>query len=243
MNSNPISFIFRTLKAVFERPFFFSQLWKQIYIIGADALPLISTAALAVGFVLALQTGVTLQRFGAQKYLAAIVGLSMVRELGPVLTALLVASRSGSGITAEIGAMKVTQQIDALRVSAIPILNYLVVPKLLACILCLPLLTVIADVVGIIGGGILAIIMGMTTAGWYAKITAQFIEFADFFPGLIKASFFGFLIACISSYFGFNTQRGTQSVGKATTTAVVTSSLAILISDVILTRILLIFFS
>jgi len=117
--------------------------------------------------------------------------------------------------------MKVTQQIDALRVSAIPILNYLVVPKLLACILCLPLLTVIADVVGIIGGGILAIIMGMTTAGWYAKITAQFIEFADFFPGLIKASFFGFLIACISSYFGFNTQRGTQSVGKATTTAVV----------------------
>ncbi|CAD7779002.1 MAG: putative phospholipid ABC transporter permease protein MlaE [Candidatus Methanoperedenaceae archaeon GB37] len=243
MYKNLISFIFHNLKAIFERPFFFSQLWRQIYIIGADALPLISTAALAVGFVLALQTGVTLQRFGAQKYLAAIVGLSMVRELGPVLTALLVASRSGSGITAEIGAMKVTQQIDALRVSAIPPLNYLVVPKLLACIVCLPLLTVIADVVGVIGGGILAVVMEMSTAGWYAKITAQFIEFADFFPGLIKASFFGFLIASISAYFGFNTQRGTQSVGKATTTAVVTSSLAILISDVILTRILLIFFS
>jgi len=217
MYSKPFFFIFHSLKAIFERPFFFSQLWRQIYIIGADALPLISTAALAVGFVLALQTGVTLQRFGAQKYLAAIVGLSMVRELGPVLTALLVASRSGSGITAEIGAMKVTQQIDALRVSA--------------------------NVVGVIGGGILAVVMEMSTAGWYAKITAQFIEFADFFPGLIKASFFGFLIASISAYFGFNAQRGTQSVGKATTTAVVTSSLAILISDVILTRILLIFFS
>jgi phospholipid/cholesterol/gamma-HCH transport system permease protein len=236
-------FIGRGLKAIFERPFFFSEFCKQIYSIGADGLPLISTAALAVGFVLALQTGATLGRFGAQKYLAAIVGLSMVRELGPVLTAILVASRSGSGITAEIGAMKVTQQIDALRVSAISPLNYLVVPRLLASLICLPLLTVIADVVGIIGGGILSVAMGLSTAGWYAKVTAQFVEFIDFFPGLIKASFFGFLIASISAHFGFNAQLGTQSVGRATTAAVVTASLSILVSDVILTRVLLIFFS
>lgn len=242
MYSNPLLFIARSLGAILKRPFFFSELWKQIYNIGSDGLPLISTAAMAVGMVLGLQTGATLHRFGAQKYLAALVGLSMVRELGPVLTALLVASRSGSGIAAEIGAMKVTQQIDALRVSAVSPLNYLVVPRLLACIICLPLLTVIADVLGIIGGGIVSVSMGLSTAGWYAKVTGQFVEFVDFFPGLIKATFFGFLIASISTYFGLNAKRGTQSVGKATTTAVVTASLAILLSDVILTRVLLVFF-
>ena len=243
MYSNPFLFALRSLEAVFKRPFFFSELWKQIYIIGTEGIPLIATAAMAVGMVLSLQTGATLQRFGAQKYIAALVGISMVRELGPVVTALLVASRSGSGITAEIGAMKVTQQIDALRVSAISPLNYLVVPRLLACIICLPLLTVIADVVGIIGGGIVSVVMGLSTARWYAKVTAQFVEFIDFFPGLIKAVFFGFLIASIATYFGFNAKRGTQSVGKVTTMAVVTASLAILLSDVILTRVLLIFFS
>lgn len=242
MYKNPILFIIKTLKSVFERPFFFSEIIKQIYIIGADGLPLIATAAAAVGIVLGLQTGATLHRFGAQKYIAAIVGLSLVRELGPVLTALLVASRSGSGITAEIGAMKVTQQIDALRVSAISPLNYLVVPRLIACTICLPLLTVIADVVGIIGGGIVSVFTGLSTAGWYAKVTAQFIEFEDFFPGLIKAAFFGGIIAWISTYFGFNAPRGTQGIGKATTTAVVTACLAILISDVILTKILLMVF-
>ncbi|MDL1970652.1 MAG: ABC transporter permease [Candidatus Desulfofervidaceae bacterium] len=243
MYENPLTFLVHFFRACCRRPFFFSEFWRQIYIIGAEGLPLVSTAAAAVGMVLGLQTGATLARFGAQKYLAAIIGLSMVRELGPVVTALLVASRSGSGITAEIGAMKVTQQIDALRVSAISPLNYLVVPRLLACIICLPLLTVIADVVGIIGGGIVSVVMGLSTARWYAKVTAQFVEFIDFFPGLIKAVFFGFLIASIATYFGFNAKRGTQSVGKVTTMAVVTASLAILLSDVILTRVLLIFFS
>jgi len=236
---NPFWFLWQSFKSIFERPFFFLEVLKQIYVIGADGLPLIVTAAMAMGLVLGLQTGATLHRFGAQKYLAAIVGLSLVRELGPVITALLVASRSGSGITAEIGAMKITQQIDALRVSAIPPLNYLVVPRLFACLICLPLLTVVADVVGIIGGGIVNVFMGLSSAGWYAKVTAQFIEFEDFFPGLIKAAFFGGVIAIVAAYFGFNAPRGTQGIGKATTTAVVVSVLFILVSDVILTRILL----
>jgi phospholipid/cholesterol/gamma-HCH transport system permease protein len=242
MYTNPLIFFIQLCRACFRRPFFFSEIWKQICIIGADSLPLISTAAAAVGMVLGFQTGSTLARFGAQKYLAAIVGLSMVRELGPVITALLVASRSGSGIAAEIGSMKVTQQIDALRVSAIPPLNYLAVPRTLACIICLPLLTVIADVIGIVAGGIVSVIMGLSTARWYAKVTGQFIEFVDFFPGLIKAFFFGLIITVVATYFGFNTKRGTQSVGKSTTAAVVTASLGILLSDVFLTRILLLFF-
>ncbi len=242
MDDNPVVFLIHFFRSCCRRPFFFFEFLKQIYIIGADGLPLITTAAAAVGMVLAFQTGSTLAKFGAQKYLAAIVGLSMVRELGPVVTALLVASRSGSGITAEISSMKVTQQLDALRVSAISPYNYLAIPRVFACVICLPLLTVVADVVGIISGGAVSVIMGLSTARWYAKITGEFIEFGDFFPGLIKALFFGLIISFVALYFGFNAKKGTQSVGQATTTAVVTASLGILLSDVILTKILLAFF-
>ncbi len=208
-----------------------------MYSIGVKSLPLTSTVGFSVGLVFAMQTVGTLKTYGAVNQLATLVGKAILRELGPVLTALMVASRAGSGISAELGSMKVTRQIDALEVSAINPFKYLVMTRVAACVLVVPMLAVIADVLGVLGGWIIGVTDAGLGAGFYWSTTLHYITLADVYPGLLKTVFFGFLIGIISSFHGFNARGGTEGVGEATTTTVVVCCLSIMLSDVLLTKI------
>jgi phospholipid/cholesterol/gamma-HCH transport system permease protein len=219
--------------------FYFAETIRQIYSIGVNSLLLTSTVALSVGLVLAMQTIGTLRVFGAVNYVAIVVGLAVVKELGPVFTALMVAGRAGSGICAELGSMKVTRQIDALTVSAVNPMRYLVVTRVIACMVAVPLLTVIADILGVLGGMIVGVIQGGISFHLYVNYTLTYVGLTDVIPGLLKTIFFGMLIGTVACYYGFETTGGTEGVGKSTKSSVVTASLLIVVSDVILTRILL----
>jgi phospholipid/cholesterol/gamma-HCH transport system permease protein len=177
--------------------------------------------------------------FGVLNYVSVMVGLAVVKELGPVFTAIMVAGRAGSGICAEIGSMKVTRQIDAMTVSAINPIRYLVVTRVVACMIVVPLLTVIADVLGVLGGLIIGVTQGDIGARLYLSYTFKYITLTDVVPGLLKTIFFGMIVGTVASYYGFETTGGTEGVGNSTKSSFVTTSLLIVISDVILTRILL----
>ncbi len=219
--------------------FYFAETVRQIRSIGVNSLLLTSTVAISVGLVLAMQTIGTLQMFGAVNYVSIVVGLAVVKELGPVFTALMIAGRAGSGICAELGSMKVTRQIDALTVSAVNPMRYLVVTRVVACMIATPLLTIIADILGIIGGLIIGVVQGGISFHLYISYTLTYVELTDVIPGLLKTIFFGMLVGTVASYYGFATTGGTEGVGNSTKACVVTSSLLIVVSDVILTRILL----
>lgn len=228
-------------KAITPR-FYFLEMIRQVFSIGVKSLVLTSTVALSVGMVMAMQTIGTLKTFGAVNYVAVVVGLAVVKELGPVLTALMVAGRAGSGISAEIGSMRVTRQIDALTVSAVNPVRYLVVTRIVACMIAVPLLAVIADVLGMLGGLIIGVVQGNISYHLYMTYTFTYIGYVDVLPSLLKTIFFGMLIGTVASYYGFRTTGGTEGVGNATKSSVVTTSLMIMLSDVVLTRILIIIF-
>ena len=219
--------------------FYFAETIRQIYSIGVNSLLLTSTVALSVGLVLAMQTMGTLQTFGAVNYVSIVVGLAVVKELGPVFTALMVAGRAGSGICAELGSMKVTRQIDALTVSAINPMRYLVATRIVACMIAVPLLTIIADVLGVLGGLIIGVVQGGISFHLYMSYTLTYVGLTDIIPGLLKTIVFGMIVGTVASFYGFETTGGTEGVGNSTKASVVTSSLLIVIFDVILTRILL----
>lgn len=222
--------------------FYVAEIVRQMYAIGVKSLLLTSTAAFSVGIVLSMQTIGTLKTFGAINYVAVVVGLAMVKELGPVLTALMVAARAGSGITAELGAMKVTRQIDALTVSSVNPVRFLAVTRFVACILTLPLLAIVSDILGILGGMIIGVQQGGMGFHLYLSYTLQYIKLADILPGLLKTVFFGMEVGIVASYYGFEAGGGTSGVGNSTQASVVTTSLFILVSDVILTRIFILIF-
>ena len=226
------------LKCVTPR-FYFSETVKQLYSIGVTSLLLTSTVAISVGIVLAMQTIGTLEIFGATNYVSVVVGHAIVKEIGPVLTALMVAGRAGSGISAEIGSMRVTRQIDAITVSAVNPTRYLVVTRVLACMIAVPLLTVSADLLGILGGMIIGVQQANISLPLYVSYTIKYIGLKDFIPGLLKTIFFGMLVGTVSCYYGMHATGGTEGVGNATKASVVTASLAIMIFDVIITRLLL----
>ena len=217
-------------------PYNIRLLFKQMDHIGVKSLSIISIAAVFTGFVLALQTGYGMARFGAKIYVGIVVGLSMIRELGPVLTALLVGGRVGSGITAELGSMKVTEQIDAMRAMGANPIKKLVVPRVLSTMLVLPLLTVVADIVGILGGMMVSQYEFQVDYHLYWNAVTQNLKPADFLSGLGKTVFFGFLIAIVGCYQGLQVEGGTEGIGRATTKTVVTSSILILIFDFFLTK-------
>ncbi len=219
--------------------FYFQETTRQVLNIGVKSLGLTSTVALSVGMVMAMQTIGTLKIFGAVNYVAVVVGLAVVKELGPVLTALMVAGRAGSGISAEIGSMKVTRQIDALTVSAVNPIRYLVVTRIVACMIAVPLLAIIADVLGILGGLIIGVVQGNINYFLYLSYTFTYIGYVEVFPSLLKTVFFGMLIGTVASYYGFRTTGGTEGVGNSTKASVVATSLMIMVSDVVLTRLLL----
>jgi len=219
----------------------FGLIIEQVYHIGIKSLPLTSLVGVFTGMVLALQFIVGLERFGLQLYTGQVVGISIVRELGPVLTALMVAARVGAGIAAELGSMTVTEQVLAIEaMGANPIVK-LVVPRVLVTTLITPLLTIIADVIGIIGGMVVTVLEAGVTPRFYYDQVMRTVQMDDFFSGIGKTIFFGFLIGVIACYQGLKTTRGTEGVGNSTTQAVVVSSVAIFVADYMLTKLFLIF--
>ncbi|WP_239993068.1 MlaE family ABC transporter permease [Candidatus Methylomirabilis limnetica] len=225
-----------TACCAFTPPYNPRGLLQQVDHIGVKSISIASVAAVFTGLVLALQTAYGLSRFGAKAYVGIIVSLSIVRELGPVLTALLVGGRVGSGITAELGSMKVTEQIDAMRAMGANPIKKLVVPRVLSAMLVLPLLTVMADILGILGGMVISRYEFQVDYQLYYNTVTRNLTVADIVSGLGKTVVFGFIIAIVGCYSGLETRGGTEGIGKATTTTVVTSAIAIIISDFFLTK-------
>jgi phospholipid/cholesterol/gamma-HCH transport system permease protein len=227
---------FQTFHSAVTPPYHLRALIQQVDHLGVRSISIAGVAAIFTGLVLALQTAYGLGRFGAKAYVGIIVALSMVRELGPVLTALLVGGRVGSGITAELGSMKVTEQIDAMRAMGANPVKKLVVPRVLSMMLVLPLLTVMADVLGIVGGMVISKHEFEVDYHLYYNTVTRNLTLADIVSGLGKTVVFGFIIAIVGCYKGLETTGGTEGLGKATTATVVTSAIIILISDFFLTK-------
>ncbi len=240
--------IWRTIQASLTRPFYRKDLAVQLDAIGVGSIGIVILTGLFTGMVLALQSAVEMRQFGATIYIGRLVGASTVRELGPVLTALMVTGRAGSGIAAEIGAMRVTEQIDALKTMGVDPVRKLVAPRFVACLIALPLLTIVTDLVAIFGGLLIAIVKLDLTFDLYMRSvyvtladTGFILRYVpiDFLSGMIKPVFFGAIIAITSCYYGLSTRGGTEGVGRAATGAVVTSSIFILATDYFLTQLII----
>ena len=221
-----------------RRPWDVGELMRQMVRVGLQSLPVVLLTALFTGMVMALQIFTVLVRFSAESYVGSIVGLAMVRELAAVLGALMIAGRCGSAMGAEIGTMRVTEQIDALEVLATDPIHYLIVPRVWATTLMLPLLVGLADAVGIWGGYLVAVVVMGANPVVYLDTTFQFMELGDLTSGLIKAAVFGLLISVIGCAKGYHTRGGAEGVGRSTTAAVVTGSIAVLIANFFLTKLM-----
>lgn len=230
-----------TLRMGFRRPFERSLWLDQLEHLGVQSLTITNVTLLFTGMVLAVQTAYGLASYGGQSYIGNLLGLSIVRELGPVLTALMVAGRVGAGITAEIGSMTVTEQVEALRVLAASPVKKLVVPRVGALVIALPLLTVLADIVGIFGGMVMAVSDIGQSRSYFISHVLLALTIHDVMSGIAKTFFFAFFIGIIACYNGLNATGGADGVGKATTNTVVTASISIIVSDFFLTKIFLFF--
>lgn len=218
------------------KPFYPTLFIEQMYQIGIRSLPIVCATALSTGMVMALQFGFGLEKFGGKFYVPKVVALSLVRELAPVFTALMLAGRVGAGITAEIGSMNVTQQIDAIRALGTSPIKRIVIPRFLACMISLPMLTVIANVVGLFGALVVCQLeLGLDGTFFIQKVLTT-IVLKDFAVGIFKTFFFAAFISLVGCYYGMKTSGGTQGVGTATTKSVVTSSILIVVSDSVLTK-------
>lgn len=235
-------FCARVARAAFARPFEFRELIRQMDSIGAKSLPLVALAGSAIGVVLSLQTRASLARFGAKSMLPTVIIFSMIKETGPIITALVVSGRVAAGIGAELGSMKVTEQIDAMEASAVDPYKYLYATRVIACILMLPLLTVTADFCGILMGWISDTLAEPTSLRLFLNRGLNGVAFDDFLPPTLKTAVFGLIMGVVASFQGMRTKGGTAGVGRATTSAVVISSLLIIVADVILVRLILVFF-
>ncbi len=226
---------FKTVGLSFRPPLDFRNLLKQVEQVGINSIPVVLITGAFTGMVLALQSYTGFKRFNAEAFVGTVVALSMTRELGPVLSGLMVSGRMGSAMAAELGTMQVTEQIDALYTLATNPIKYLIVPRFLATLITMPILTLFSDLVGILGGyGVSVYLLGANPT-IYIRRTYDYLALEDIYIGLLKAAIFGMIIAIIGCYQGFNTQGGAEGVGKATTRAVVMSSLLILISNYFIT--------
>ncbi|AIF81174.1 hypothetical protein I862_03065 [endosymbiont of Acanthamoeba sp. UWC8] len=231
-------FTYETVKSCFFGKFYFKVLFRQMIEIGYYSLPVIGLTAVFTGAVLALQSYTGFSRFNAESSIASVVVLSITRELGPVLAGLMLAGRIGAAIAAEIGTMRVTEQIDALYTLNTNPFNYLVIPRVLAGIIMLPCLVLVADIIGVFGGYLVSIYKLGFSPHTYLKSTIQFLEVKDVTSGLIKASAFGFVVTIMGCYHGYNSKGGAQGVGSATTNSVVAASIFILFTNYIITGLL-----
>jgi phospholipid/cholesterol/gamma-HCH transport system permease protein len=232
----------RSLVAAARPPYEAREILKHVYQFGYRSAPLIVIAGFAIGIVLSMHTRASLERFGAEAMIPAALAIALIRETGPLIAGLLVAGRVGAGIGAEMGAMQVTEQIDALEATAVDSFKYLAVTRIVALMVAMPLLTIIMDFSGILGGYVAeAAVSGMTWRMYFERAFG-YVAYSDIIPATLKTVVFGFLIAAVSSYLGFTTRRGTEGVGEASTRSVVTASMLIIVSDVILVRIIFFFY-
>lgn len=227
------------IKQIFIPPYEIHEIRKHMIELGMKTLPIVSLTGFIIGLVLAMQTQPVLARFGAEAFLPGSVGISIVREIGPILTALIFAGRVSSGIGAELGSMRVTEQIDAMEVSAINPFKFLVVTRIFACTFILPILTVYVIFIALFGSYIAVVLTQNMTMEYYTIAVVQSVEFGDAIPGVLKTFVFGYIVGIVGAYKGYTATNGTEGVGRASTTAVVVSSLLILIFDMILVKITL----
>ena len=235
-------FTIRFFKEAFFPPFEWKELLKQCYKIGFKSFTLVAITGFIMGLVLTIQSRPTLAEFGAESWVPGMVSISLVREIAPVITALICAGKISSGIGAELGSMKVTEQIDAMEVSGINPFKYLVVTRIAAATLMIPLLVIFADAVGIIGSYIGVNIHGEVSMRRFFDQAIFSLDFVDLIPATIKTFFFGFFIGLIGCFKGYTASSGTESVGKAANSAVVTASLGIFIMDMLAVQITDIFY-
>ena len=226
-------FTLRFFKEVIKPPYEFNELMKQSFLIGYKSLPLVAITGFIIGLVLTIQSRPTLAKFGSESLLPAMVAVSIIREIGPVITALIFAGKVGSGIGAELGSMNVTEQIDAMQVSDNNPFKYLVVTRIVSATLMLPLLVIFADGVGLMGSFVGVNIKGNVSTYLFFSQIFQSLEFSDLFPAVLKTFFFGFAIGLIGTYKGYYSNKGTEGVGKAANSAVVLGSLMVFIIDMI----------
>jgi len=227
-----------TIGYVFRPPLYWRQIGKQLIDIGYYSLPVVGLTALFTGMVLALQSYSGFSRFDAESAIPTVVVLSITRELGPVMAGLMVAGRIGAAIAAELGTMRVTEQIDALTTLSVNPYRYLIVPRIISATIMLPLLVLISDIVGVFGGFLVSVYRLDFNSSRYISQTWEYLEFTDVTSGLWKAAVFGLIISLMGCYNGFHSKGGAQGVGMATTNAVVSSCILILISNYLLTGIL-----
>lgn len=233
-----LSLLAQTVYFIKEAPRNLSSITRQMSDVGIGTLPIAMLLALFVGMVLSLQTGSELALYGSQEAIGAIVGLSMVRELGPIMTSLLVAGRIGSAMAAEVGAMKVYEEIDALLTLEINPVRYLAMPRLIACVFAVPALVIFSDVIGILGGGVVAAVnpkINVPFSVYYDNLVRS-LDYKEVLKGLVKSCVFGGIIAQVGCYVGFRTTGGARGIGESTTRSVVVSFVLIMIANYFLTR-------
>jgi phospholipid/cholesterol/gamma-HCH transport system permease protein len=231
----------QALRALPSRPFEYREVIYQLYQMGVKSVTIANITALFVGMVMTVQFAFGLERFGATDYVGRVVGLSITRELAPSLTALVVGARIGSGMAAELGSMAVTEQIDAIRALGADPIKKLVVPRLVACVILIPVLALFADVIGFVGAMVVARLQFGTPMQFFFRTALESVRMQDFLSGVGKAPFFGVAIAIIGCYNGMTTRGGTEGVGQSTTRTVVAAAIAVLVSDFILTKLFLSF--
>lgn len=230
--------LWRTVLWTFRRPFGISEMFRQMVRVGVDSIPVVFLTTMFTGMVMALQAYTGFHRVHAENFVGSVVALSMLRELSPVLVGLMVAGRVGSSIAAEIGTMRVTEQLDALEALATDPVHYLFVPRVISGITMLPLLTLLGDALGIYGGRLIAVNLLGANAVVYDQNTYQFVEMNDLWSGLIKATVFGLILTLTGCVRGYYTTGGAEGVGRSTTAAVVSASLTILLTDFFMTKLL-----
>ena len=226
-----VMFMFRFFRNIFRVDFELNEFIRQCYMIGYRSFPLVAVTGFIVGFVMTLQSEPTMKNFGAESYIPRMVAVSLIREICPVIIALLCAGKMASGIGAELGSMKVTEQIDAMEVSGTNPIQYLVVTRILACICMVPILTLMAEALGLMGSYAGINLSGKVSAVLFFHKAFSSISFGDLLPAVIKTVFFGFAIGFVGCYKGYNSDRGTESVGVAANSAVVVASMWIIFID------------
>src|SRR5215813_10352118 len=230
----------RSLGNLFKRPLYIADIVQQADLIGFGSVSIIILTGFFIGGALAQNSGYTLQRFGSVSLIGQLVSLGMVRQLGPIITGLMVAGRNASGMASELGSMMVTEQIDAMRALGTDPMKKLVTPRVVATVFMLFFLTIISDLFGLVGGAMVAVLMLGLDSHQYWTSSWQILAFQDVFTGLVQPIFYGFIIATVGCFYGMTAKGGTQGVGRATTQAVVVSSVMILVTDFFLTRVLIV---
>lgn len=234
--------VFRAVGSFFSPPIYWSDIFLQMDSIGFGSLPIVLLTGFFTGCVLALQSETGLKQFGAVSMTGRLVALSMVKELGPVLTGLMMAGRNSSGMASELGSMQVTEQVDAMRALGVDPVRKLVLPRIAATVFMLLFLTILSDTVGMAGGALVSVsLLGLNLSS-YLHTSYRALVYGDIVQGMIKPVFFGFILASVGCYFGMSTKGGTQGVGRSTTQAVVVANVFIIVVDFLLSRLMIVFF-